>query len=252
MELVTCVGGSGGAGTTTVAARLALALAHTGRRIALIDAHLGLGNLHTLLNLPPAPGLAEVLAGQCSLREAMHATVGGIRAVTVGAYPDPTRPLATGERLRLLEELDSIAGDSDVVLLDSGSNNVNTFFFASIAHHHVFVAAPGMAVCPKTAATLVILSEKRPKSAPHVLVNRAPDAAEGLRTFAELAGLVPPSLCVELHYVGTVPFSPELTTDRWRPSDQEGPLQKTVEALGLPLIGAALPQPRDSVGRSIR
>ncbi|TDO48556.1 Mrp family chromosome partitioning ATPase [Kribbella sp. VKM Ac-2527] len=65
---------SAGAGRTTVAARLAIAMAATGRDVVLIGGDLGLPDVHTLFGLPLIPGLTDVLADSAKQERAVQAT----------------------------------------------------------------------------------------------------------------------------------------------------------------------------------
>jgi capsular exopolysaccharide synthesis family protein len=65
---------STGAGKTTVAAQLAIAMAATGEEVVLIGGDLRHPDLHTLFGLPLTPGLTDVLADSTKLERAVQAT----------------------------------------------------------------------------------------------------------------------------------------------------------------------------------
>lgn len=73
----------GGTGKTTTAVNLAHALALIGRRVLLIDAD-SQGQTAALLGVAPEIGLADVLAGRASAREAMHAARDGLDLIAGG------------------------------------------------------------------------------------------------------------------------------------------------------------------------
>jgi len=59
-------------GKTSVAAQLALSFARaTGKPLLLIDGDMRSPDIHDVFEVPLEPGLAEVLSGQCSLKEAI-------------------------------------------------------------------------------------------------------------------------------------------------------------------------------------
>src|SRR5438270_10184058 len=73
--------GKGGVGTSNLALNLAIALGEMGQRVLVVDADLGLANLDLLCGLTPPYDLGDVLAGRCTLGEAVVRGPGGIRIV---------------------------------------------------------------------------------------------------------------------------------------------------------------------------
>jgi capsular exopolysaccharide synthesis family protein len=106
-----------GEGKSTVAASLAWSIARLDARVLLIDADLRHPSLARVLELPPKPGLLEVLRGETTLA----------RAATTAAGPDglvvlPTSGVAeTGDLLarNLHALLRQAAADYDVVIVDT-------------------------------------------------------------------------------------------------------------------------------------
>lgn len=61
-------------GASTVAGNLALTVAATGRNVLLVDANFREPALHTIFDLKPKPGLAEVLARAASANDVVQST----------------------------------------------------------------------------------------------------------------------------------------------------------------------------------
>jgi flagellar biosynthesis protein FlhG len=210
MHIVSVVGGSSAAGTTTIVARLALAAAALGRRVLVVDADLGFGNLGLMLGVAPATGLSDILAGRCTVRDAWtSAGRDPIRVVAAGACADPVRLLTAAERLRALTELERVAADVDLALLDVG-RSPNLFFFAAIAESLLVTVGPSFEARAKSAAMLTALGTKLPKSSLSVVVNRTHAPDEGLEAFTGLVEACGSDLPAEFHYAGTFPFAATL------------------------------------------
>jgi len=111
-------------GKSVTALNLALTMAQEfQRRVLILDADLRSPNVHTLLGLPPGPGLADVLTGTAALEEALveipehHLTV--LRAGRT--YERPTEMLGSGPMRRLV---DSLRTQFDRIVVDSAPTTV--------------------------------------------------------------------------------------------------------------------------------
>ncbi len=68
-RVVAVTSGKGGVGKTTLSINLAIALARRGRRVLLLDADLGLGNVHVFAGLAPVLTVNDLLEGRARLSE---------------------------------------------------------------------------------------------------------------------------------------------------------------------------------------
>jgi tyrosine-protein kinase Etk/Wzc len=119
-RLIVVTSATSGEGKTTTSANLAITLAQQGTPVLLVDADLRLGNLHELLDRPMEPGLAQLLAGQCTLEEAVsHVTVGSgetLHFLPVGAFPPNPAEMLGSERMATL--LTRLRDEYSVVIVD--------------------------------------------------------------------------------------------------------------------------------------
>jgi capsular exopolysaccharide synthesis family protein len=107
-----------GEGKSVTGANLAISMALSGKNVILVDADLRSPSLHTLFNMELEPGLADVLAGEVELEDALRPTrVAGLRLLPAGFLPpNPPEFLASPAMTALLRSLRS---DSDMVVLDT-------------------------------------------------------------------------------------------------------------------------------------
>lgn len=103
-------------GSNTLAANLALFLGSKGKRMVLLEASLRAQALAGIFGATPSPGLAEVLAGTASLRDALRLQVAtGVDLVPAGESADPFWSF-TGDRFRTLVK--ELLVDRDLCLVD--------------------------------------------------------------------------------------------------------------------------------------
>src|SRR4051794_28894810 len=149
--------GKGGVGTSNLALNLAIALGEAGQRVVLVDADLGLANIDLLCGLAPANDLGDVLAGDCTLAEAIVAGPGDIRIVP-GAHGMRTLAdvLDDGPG-RLVTELAELESAADFPRVDAGSG-----------------LGPGIATLAAAAEQVVLVTTPEPTSVAdaHAVIGR--------------------------------------------------------------------------------
>lgn len=119
-HMVSLVSATDGEGTTTITVNLARLLEEEfHRRVVVVDANLMAPALHHEYGVPLAPGLADVLRGEASLRESVHVVGGGTFAVLPAGKADPREQGVLLANSQLPGVLDQLKRESfNVCLID--------------------------------------------------------------------------------------------------------------------------------------
>jgi succinoglycan biosynthesis transport protein ExoP len=115
-----------GEGKTTVAVNLARTLAQRGLRVLLVDGDLRQGTISTVLGIPRAPGLADVLGGMVQFATAASGVwvsgTGSLRVLSRGRACE--NPLALLDSKQATTLLRSLRDDFDLIIVDCPPANV--------------------------------------------------------------------------------------------------------------------------------
>jgi flagellar biosynthesis protein FlhG len=211
LRAIAVASGKGGVGKSNVVANLAIALRRRGQRVIVLDADLGLANLDTLLGLNPRATLRHVVQGECAIRDVLVEGPAGIQLVPAASGFEELTQLSDAQRLRLLEQVDSLEDAFDVLLLDTGTGiSPNVLFFATAAHETIVVVTPEPTALTDAYALVKVLATRYAERRFGVLVNMARGELDAKRTFTHLSRVAERFLHVGLRYVGWVPFDAEV------------------------------------------
>jgi len=175
---IAVVSGKGGVGKTVITANLAARLASSGRRVLVVDADLGLGNLDILLDVEPEFTILDALHGlQPPEKIPVHTSKGFDLLPAGSGLPEGTmltQMLSDG----MASVLDSIESHYDVILFDAGAGVGDVvLFFASLADEILLVATPEPTSLMDSYATIKILNRTYGRNEFLLIVNQANPAS---------------------------------------------------------------------------
>ena len=207
-RLVLLTAGKGGAGTTTIALNLAVALAGHAYRAVLVDAD-PRGGVERLCRLRRRATLTDVLAGRRSIAEILQPGPGGIQIAPGDGGLDAPGELAPGGPQRLLAQLSMLDAQADVVVIDGGSGLSRLLTQCAAGCDTVLVVTtPEPASVMNSYALIKILAGQGRGAVPQYLVNFAPTAAAAENVQARMDRACRRFLAVQARACGQVPFDP--------------------------------------------
>lgn len=203
--------GKGGVGKTNVALFTAVFVAAFRKKVLLLDADLGLANVHILLGMIPDKNISHYIDGQCSVDKIIYRGPGGIDIIPGASGLEKLANIDLG-RLELLQhEFMKLESKYDFMIIDTGAGiGTNVTQFASKTDLSLIVMTPEPTSLADAYAMVKVLYEKGCTKIA-VVVNMCASEREGNETFDRLNALVVKFLKRPLELFGTLPLDRDVS-----------------------------------------
>jgi len=190
--------GKGGTGKSTVTASLGLPLAQLGPTL-ILDADLGVANAHILQDLHPDRTLVDVVEGRCDVTEVVASAGENLDLLSGGSGFSKMAGLSAYEMHLVGAGIEKLELLYKHLIVDSAAGlSAQTVSFAAASDLVLLVTTPDVTAMTDAYAFLKVLLRKKPVGEVLLVVNRAYDEEEGLRTAEKLRE-------VSLRFLGRAP-----------------------------------------------
>ncbi|MDR1472278.1 MAG: MinD/ParA family protein [Synergistaceae bacterium] len=143
MKSISILSGKGGVGKSNVAVNLALALAESGLKVAILDADLGLANIDILFGVIPKFNLGHVLRGDKDLSEILFKVGERVSIIPGGAGLRELADLDDQRQSWIISRLSFLNDETDVLLLDTSAGiHKNVLAFAMSSDFSIIITTP--------------------------------------------------------------------------------------------------------------
>lgn len=204
-RILAITGGKGGVGKTSISLNLALTLAREGQRVLLLDGDTDLANVSIMLGRYPEKTLAQVIEGQCSLRDVIMSAPYGLDIVPGASGVQACLDLDGQQSVQLLKSLAQLERRYDYVLIDTaaGLQSVGLHMIAAAAMACV-VVTPDPTSLTDAFSLLKVLQRRGYRRTPSVVVNMARGASQAQSVYQRFNAAAQRHLGMSLHYLGAV------------------------------------------------
>lgn len=198
--------GKGGVGKSNVALMLSIALGRLKKKVLLLDADLGLANIHILLGLAPKGSIRDLLSAKCDLDKVVCDGPGGIQILPGASGLEQMANLDALALEVLGRRLQGLESKYDFMILDTGAGiGRTTTEFCRYADTTLLVLTPEPTSLADAYAMVKVLYEKKMTSIA-VLVNMMRAEREGREVFDKLNTLVVKFLKDRLSLLDMIPY----------------------------------------------
>lgn len=194
-------------GKTNLSVNLGICLSQMGKKVALMDADMGLANVDVLLGIQPKYNLFHVLSGERTLEEIMIEGPGGLYVVPASSGIQRMSELGSGEQGALIRAFGEIDADLDVLIVDTAAGiSSSVLNFVQACQHVIVVVCDEPTSLTDAYALIKLLSREHDVSRFQVVASMVADDAQGRELFLKLCRVTERYLDVTPNFLGSVPF----------------------------------------------
>ena len=252
VRVIAVTAGKGGVGKTNVAINMAMALSHSGKKVMVMDADLGLGNVDVLLGLQTHANLHHVITGERTLEEVVVNGPGDIKVIPASSGIQDMAQLSSQAHAGLINAFSELNNDVDVLIIDTAAGISDTVIsFARAAQEVMVVVTDEPASITDAYAIIKLLSKDYGIFRFHVVANMAQSAQHGREIYGKISKVTDRFLDVALDYMGYVPEDEFLrkSVKKQRAVVEAFPRSKSAQAFqGLAEKANKWPLPRSAGG----
>jgi flagellar biosynthesis protein FlhG len=205
VRVISVTSGKGGVGKTNIAANLAYLLSRKRKKTLVLDADTGLANIDVILGINSPYNLYHVLKGEKSLAEAIVKGPGGIKILPSSSGIPEMTDLSRGQKLTLVDELNSFNDSLDFMLIDTGAGiSANVMYFNMAAKEIIVVTTPEPTAMTDAYALIKVLYQRHAKKRFRLIVNMVKSATEAKEVFVRLSRATDHFLNLTIEYLGYI------------------------------------------------
>jgi len=211
-RVIAITSGKGGVGKTNIVANLGYTFSQLGKKVLILDADIGLGNIDVLLGMAPRYNLSHVIMGEKSLEEIIISGPGNMQILPASSGIQELTSLSQNQKIKLLTEIDELINSVDILFIDTAAGiSSNVMDFSVSAHEIIVVVSPEPTSITDAYALMKVLSLKYSEKRCYLLTNLVVNAQEGKEVFRQLNLVTNKFLDINIDYLGCVVFDEKVT-----------------------------------------
>tara|TARA_R110002110_G_scaffold33533_1_gene114794 strand:+ start:108439 stop:109299 length:861 start_codon:yes stop_codon:yes gene_type:complete len=205
-QVIAITGGKGGVGKTNTAINIAINQAMAGERVYLLDADFGLSNIDVALNLKAKKNLANVIDGECDIRDIILSGPFGVNIIPGACGNQKLVQMKAMEYVGLIDGFNDLSKDVDSFIIDTAAGISDMVIRLSLAANEIIVVINNEPTSLMDAYGLIkILNAQHQVKRLKIIVNMSSSLTESLEIFAKLTNVADKYLNVALHFLGWIP-----------------------------------------------
>ncbi len=207
VRVIAVTSGKGGVGKTNLSVNLGVTLAKSGRKVALLDADMGLANVDILLGMHPKFNLSHVLSGEKSLSEITVIGPSGLQVIPASSGIQHMSELNNIEQAAIVHAFSELDKDLDVLIVDTAAGiSGSVVNFARACQEVIVVVCDEPTSLTDAYAFMKLLNRDYGLFQFHILANMVQSVQQGQNLFNKLSKVTDRYLDIALTFAGAIPF----------------------------------------------
>lgn len=192
-RVIAVTSGKGGVGKSNVTLNLAIEMQRLGKLCLVLDADMGLANIHLLAGMLPRHDLRDLLSGKASMADLIMTGPEGIGIIAGGSGVLSMADSRNEERHAIISSLAEVEEEADIILVDTGAGlGSGVRDFLASADEVLFVLTPDITSLTDAYGLLKVMHQEdmppRPLYSVVNMVQTLKQAAEVAVRFSACAG----------------------------------------------------------------
>jgi len=204
-RVIAVTSGKGGVGKSNIALNLAVEFQRRGHMALVVDADLGMANIHLLAGVQPVNTLNDYVTRDIAASEVITDGPEGVGIVAGASGILPMADAGLAARRRMLEVLADMERAADIVMVDTAAGmGAGVRDFLRAADEVIFVLTPELTSLADAYGLLKALRREGFKAPCHVLVNMAASLRQAAGVAVRFAQCAEQFLAVKINNIGYV------------------------------------------------
>ncbi|TLS36649.1 MinD/ParA family protein [Pseudalkalibacillus caeni] len=205
-RVIAVTSGKGGVGKSNFSLNFALSLIQQGKKALIFDMDVGLANIDVLMGLSPEESIISMIEKDLAIEDVIETGANGLQFLSGGSGLASIMKLNDDQLTKILDELGSLQGKVDYIILDTGAGiSQENLRFLLASDEVILVINPEPTSITDAYAVVKMLYSKNESIQVKLVVNRCVTEKEGQQTSANFKRAVEQFLRKEIEVLGWIP-----------------------------------------------
>ncbi len=204
--------GKGGVGKTILSINLGRCISESGNRVLIIDADLGLSNVHLMLGLTPKKNLTHFFFGEASFEDILVKVSDNLYFISSGNGILELAKLPKDQVLSLIRRLQELSeGSYDFVIFDTPPGiHEDTLAVVSAVDHPLILTTPEPTAVADAYALIKVVNKESGLENFYLVVNKVEGEEEGRKVYESIRLLTDRFTKARVDFLGTIRYRKNL------------------------------------------